>query len=188
MIKKVTDKGVWFYVALACVIVSILALFLPIFKYGSGKNVKSFNIVDLISGNEDFVNSILRGYHGPFEVDITGGMVTVMAVVVVISLVLAIIGLITLRVQRPNTINFVITIIGLIGIMVPSILALVVVVGLGKYYPQPIAIGIAPIIAPIAIIICIIVVIRRKTKLTAEQKRLQMEVEEKGLIQKAGDL
>lgn len=188
MSRKVSDKSTWFYIALGCVAVSIISLFLPIFRYGSGKNVMTFNIIDLISGNEDFVNNILRGYHGPFEVDITGGMVTVMAIIAVASLICAVVGLVTLRAQKPNTKNFIFTIIGLVGILIPSVIAMIVVFGFGKYYSKSISLGIAPIIAPIAIIICIGVVIRRKSRLTKEMEQLQKEVEEKGLIRKAGDL
>ena len=142
----------------------------------------TFNIVDLVSENEEFVEKILRGYHGPMEIDITGRMVTVMAVLAVLGLVLAIVGLVTLRAQRPRTWNFIITIIGLVIIMIPSVIAMVVVFGFGQYYADKISLGIAPIL------LCIAVVVRRKRKLSKEMRKLHKEVEGRQLVRKAGEL
>lgn len=188
MKKKSAERPVWFWIALGCVLVSILSLFLPIFRYGSGRNEVTFNIVDLVSENEEFVEKILRGYHGPMEIDITGRMVTVMAVLAVLGLVLAIVGLVTLRAQRPRTWNFIITIIGLVVIMIPSVIAMVVVFGFGQYYADKISLGIAPILAPIALLLCIAVVVRRKRKLSKEMRKLHKEVEGRQLVRKAGEL
>ena len=90
-----------------------------------------------------------------------------------------------MRAQYPNTKNFVLTIVGLIGVLIPSVTAIVCVVALGQYYPGGLSLGIAPVISPIAIMVSIGAVVRRKNKVAEE---LQKEVEEKGLIWKAGDL
>ena len=188
MNKRKTNKQGWFYVAMGCLAVSIIALFLPIFQYGSGSRAMTFNIVDLIGGNEDFNKYVLTQYKGPVLWDITGGMAAALAILAVASLLCAVIGLITLRAQHPNKKNFIITMIGFVGILIPSVTAMVVAFGLGKYYPKGFSIGIAPIIAPIAILVCIVVVIRRKSAATREMEKLQKELKEKGLFQAGGEL
>lgn len=185
MNKKITTKVGWFYLALGSIVVSLLSLFLPIFRYGKGNSTMSFNIIDLIDGNEYFNYYIIERYSGPVIWDITSNIVSILAVVAVAALLCAVVGLITLRAQRPNKKNFVLTIVGLIGILIPSFTVIICVLGFGKYYQDKLSLGIAPFISPIAILISIGVVIRRKNKVAEEVKK---EVEEKNLIWKAGDL
>lgn len=185
MTKKITSKSRWFYLSIGCIIVSLLSSFLPIFRYGTGKETLSFNIIDLVKGNEDFNYYVLARYSVPVIWHITSGTVSILAIVAVAALICAVVGLITLRAQIPNTKNFILTIIGLIGILIPSLTAIICVVGLGKYYTSELSLGIASIISPIAILISIGAVIRRKNKVAEEMRK---EVEEKGLIWKAGDL
>ncbi|MGN1165610.1 MAG: hypothetical protein ACI4S2_04185 [Lachnospiraceae bacterium] len=181
MNKKVTQTKGWFYLAIGCIVISLLSLFLPIFEsYGF-----TFNIIDLISGSEDFTFFVIEGYTGPVIWNITTGTVVALAIIAVVALICAILGLITLKAQRPNTKNFILTIIGLVGILIPSITAIICVVGFGQYYSGGLRLGIAPIISPIAIMVSIAAVIRRKNKVAEEMEK---EVKEKGLIWKAGDL
>lgn len=81
--------------------------------------------------------------------------------------------------------EFLFTIIGLLGILLPSITACVCILGFGQYYSGRLSLGITPIISPIAVLISIGSVVRRKKKVAEE---LRKEAEEKGLIQRAGDL
>ncbi len=187
MNKKITNRVGWFYLALGCVIVSIASLFLPVFKWGGGldRRAFSFNIVDLIRQDADFNKYVLNNYYGPIVWNISSGMVVILSVVMIAALICAVVGLVTLRVQRPNTANFVLTIIGLIGILIPSVTAIVCVAVFGKYFTGTLSLGIAPIISPIAILICIGAVIRRKNKAAEE---LQAEVLQKGLMRSGGDL
>lgn len=181
MNKKMDKKGGWFYLSIGCILVSLLSLFLPIFQ-SFGMN---FNIVDLVSGDSYFANYVIAAYTGPVIWNMTSDTVAVLAIVAIVALVCAIVGLITLRAQYPNTKNFILTIVGLIGVLIPSITAIICVVGLGQYYPGGLSLGIAPIISPIAIIVSIGAVVRRKNKVAEE---LHKKAEEKGLIWKAGDL
>lgn len=179
--KKVTNKKGWFYIAVGGLIISLISMLFPVINY-SGMN---FTAYDMITENRYFDDLILNDYHGPVLWDLTAGTVSVLAIVAVAALLLAILGLVTLRAQRPNTINFILTIIGLLGIAVPSITVIFSVLVLGKYYSGDLTLGIAPIISPIAIIISIFAVIRRKNRVAEE---IRKEVERKGLIWKAGDL
>lgn len=180
MNKKMNEKG-WFYMSMGCILISLLSLFLPIFQsYGI-----NFNIIDLISGNSYFAQNVIGAYTGPVIWNITSDTVAGLSVIAIAALICAIVGLVTLRAQYPNTKNFILTIVGLIGILIPSVVAVICVVGLEQYFPGGLSLGIAPIISPIAIIVSIGAVIRRKNKVAEE---LQKKAEEKGLIWKAGEL
>ena len=180
MNKKMNEKG-WFYMSMGCISISLLSLFLPIFQsYGI-----NFNIIDLINGNSYFAQNVIGAYTGPVIWNITSDTVAVLSVIAIAALICAIVGLVTLRAQYPNTKNFILTIVGLIGILIPSVVSVICVVGLGQYFPGGLRLGIAPIISPIAIIVSIGAVIRRKNKVAEE---LQKKAEEKGLIWKAGEL
>ena len=179
--KKVTEKKTWFLVAMGSLLISIVSLLLPVITY----NGYGFNILALIGGDRRFESLVLNSYRGPVLWDLTGFSVSILAILAVAALVCAFVGLFTLRAQRPNTRNFILTIVGLIGVAVPSITVIFSVLALGRYYPGGLGIGIAPIISPIAIGICIYTVIRRKNKVAEE---IRKEVEKKGLIWEAGDL
>ncbi len=181
MNKKITEKMTWFYIAIGGIAVSLLSMFLPILKLDD----IGFNIIDLVGGNETFDYYVISMYSGPVIWNITSSTVAFLAILGVAALVFAVVGLVTLRVQRPNTKNFVLTLVGMVGILIPSLTAIICVVIFGKYYYGKLSLGVAPIISPIAILVSIGVVIRRKNKVAEE---LRKEVEEKGLIWKAGDL
>lgn len=181
MSKTITDTKGWFYLSIGGIVVSLLSLFLPIFRSYD----INFNIIDLIGGSEEFNELVIEGYTGPVIWNLTTGTVALLAIIAIIALICAIVGLITLKAQRPNTKNFLLTIVGLVGILIPSITAIICVVGFREYYPGGLYLGIAPIISPIAIVISICAVIRRKNKVAEE---IRKEVERKGLIFKAGDL
>ena len=181
MSKKVSDTKGWFYLSLGGVIISLLSMFLPILtSYG-----KRYNIIDLVCGNQDFADDVIGAYTGPVLWNITSGTVIILAILAAISLILTIVGLITLRAQRPNIGNFILTFVGLIGNLLPSLTAIICVVCLQQYYPGGLGLGIAPIISPIAILVSLLAVIRRKYKI---DKDIKKDAERRGLIRKAGDL
>lgn len=181
MKKKVSENMTWFYVALVGIGISLLSLFQPVLMYAR----VGFNIVDLIKGDDLFNQYVLANYWGPVYWYITPTTITILALLAIVALACAIIGLLTLRTQRPNKKNFVLTIIGLVGIMIPSLTAIVCVVVLGDYFDGNLRLGLAPIISPIAIIVSIAAVIRRKNKAA---EALRKEVEKKGLIWEAKEL
>ena len=178
-------KAIWFYVALGSIAVSLLSLFLPIFTCENYEGVKGFNILDLVSSNGEFQQYVIDSYYGPLVFKLESGTVSILVVIGVLALLCAIIGLVTLKAQRPNTKNFILTIIGLIGISIPSLIAIICVVKYGQYYMYGLSLGIAPIISPIAILISISAVIRRKNKVAEEMRK---EAEQKGLMWQVKDL
>ena len=179
------EKKNWFYIAIGCIVVSILSLFTSVVAYTTGSGTHySYSIIDLIQG-DDFTNQVLWDYKGPVLWDISGPTVTILSIIAVLGIICAVIGLITLRVQRPNTWQFRLTVVGLIATAFPSLLIILGVLVLGRNFGGSLSCGIAPIITPIAMAISVYVVIRRKNTL---QEQLQKELEAKGLIKKGGDL
>lgn len=179
------DKKKWFYVAIACVAVSVLSLFTSIITYTAPSGVATpYSLLDLLQGTE-FRDNVLSQYRGPVLWSMGGSTVSVLAFIAVAALVCAIVGLVTLRAQRPNKWNFVLTIVGLIGTSFPSFLVILAVVLSGDYFNGSISCGVSPVITPVAMVICIYVVIRRRNKVL---EQLRMEMEAKGMIWQAGDL
>ncbi len=184
-------KKTWFYVAISCVAISILSLFTSIVSYttyvgiyGGGIRKTSYSIIDLIFKTE-FRKEVLAQYTGPVLWKMGGATVSILAIVAVGAILCAIIGLITLRKQRPNRWNFVMTFIGVIGTTFPSFLVILAVVLSKNYFVGTVSCGLSPIITPIAMVICMFAVLRRKNAVAEQARR---EAEAAGLIWKAGDL
>lgn len=173
----------WFYVAIGGVLISVLSLFVSVIIYSLHGRVYNYNIASIVNG--DATRELDLQYKGPTIMNLTGEMGTFLGILVLLSILCSVIGLVTLRAQRPNTWQFWMTIGGLIGVSIPSIIVIIVVLFYGKYYAGKIYIGAAPVITPIAMVLCIRAVMRRKNKI---QEELQKELIGKGLIQKAGDL
>ena len=180
------DKRKFYYIAIACLLVSLVSLFFPVITFVNNEGNKfSYSVISLVSNSQDFEKNVLMRYFGNVVWDINGGITIVLVVVFVAALLCAVIGLLTLRAQRPNTWQFILTIIGLIGVAIPSAVLIIGVLGYGKYFRGKLSFGPAPVITIISMIVCICAVIRRKN-VVAEQ--LRKELEAKGLIRKGGDL
>ena len=179
------EKKNWFYIAIGCIVVSILSLFTSVVAYttGSGSHF-SYSIIDLIR-NDEFTDQVLWDYYGPILWNISGPTVTILSIIAILGIICAVVGLITLRAQRPNTWQFRLTVAGLIATAFPSLLIILGVLVLGRNFGGTLSCGIAPILTPVAMAISVYVVIRRKNTV---QEQLQKELEAKGLIQRGGDL
>lgn len=185
MNRKISGKMGWFYLAIGCVAASLLSMFLPIITYKQGNMKFNFNIIDLVCGNSDFDYYVLACYEGPVVWKITPAITSILAIAALVALICAVVGLVTLRAQRPNTKQFVITLAGLVGILIPSLVIIIIVLIYGRFYEGTLSLGIAPIISPIALMVSMGAVVRRKNKAMEE---LRKEVEGKGILLKAGDL
>ena len=188
MEEKRNDR--WFLVSAGCIAVSILTLFLPIITYsekrsGASVRVYRYAIQDFIFNGKSFADRVLWHYTGPVLWDIGAGTVLALALLFVVSIGLALAGILTMRTQYPNRRQFALTIAGLAGTAFPSLLVLLAVPLSGKYFAGTIRCGIAPILTPAAMILCMITVSGRRKYLRAERKA-QKEAE--GLIWEAGEL
>lgn len=187
------SKKVFFIVAIVCLVMSVMALFIPViwYKYTPEEGKKgnaidtSYSVAGLIVNAEEFSADVLFYYQGPVVWDIDGLVVFVLASIYIIGIICAGFGVVTLRAQRPNTWQFILTIAGLVLVAVPSIIMMICVFGYGQYFPGKMTVGPAPILTIISMIICICAVIRRKNKVAEE---LRKELESKGLIRKGGSL
>lgn len=182
MDTKVKDKKVWLYVATAALIISILSSFMTILSYRtSSGEVYKYNLTALLEGN-DFTQKVLAGYNGTVYWKIDGFWVSFLTVISAAALICAIVGLVTLRQQRPNVKQFWLTIIGLAGTSIPALLVLIAVPMFQDGFPGTLNYGIYPVIAPIATLVSVLAVYRRKNKV---QEELRRELEARGKIWKA---
>ena len=179
------EKKKWFYVALSCVVISLGSLFTSIitYRFPNGR-VEHYNLIDLLLSTE-FRDQVLDQYTGPVLWAMDGATVSILAMIAVAAVLCALIGLVTLRKQRPNTWQFILTLTGLVGTAFPSFLVLLGVVLSDNYFRGDLSCGISPIITPIAMVICICAVVRRRNKVLEQLRR---EMEAKGLVFQAGDL
>ena len=179
------EKKKWFYLALFCLAVSIASLFSSIITYTAPNGVVThYNLTSLLL-ETGFRDDVLSRYTGPVLWEMGGPTVSLLAALAVAAVFCALVGLFTLRKQRPNTWQFLLTLVGLIGTAFPSFLVLLAVVLSKNYFPGDISCGISPIITPIAMAVCIFVVIRRRNRVLEQLRR---EMEAKGLVFQAGDL
>lgn len=178
-------KKMWFYIAILCILISIFSLFTSIITYTANNGeISEYSIIELLEG-EKFSDTVLMEYTGKVVWDINGSTVTVLVIIAIVSLLCAVTALVTLRAQYPNRWQFVLAIMGLIGISIPSILVIIAVFLLKNYFRGTIKCGLSPVITPIAMIICIVAVLRRRNKVL---KDLQAKMRAKGLIKQAEDL
>lgn len=180
------EKKNWFYLALTALALSVASLFLPILKYTTSGGTKySFTLPDLLLGNEAYESVVMEQYDGPVILELNSRAAAILGALAVLAFVCALVGLFSLRAQRPKTRQFILTIVGLVGVSIPSLLLIVCVLGFQNYYSGVIQFGIAPILSPLAIVLCLVAVCYRQSHVS---KRLRKEAEASGLIHQAGDL
>lgn len=174
MDKVISDKKkFWYYAAAVSLAISILSAFTSIISYKFYGLKCSYNIVDLLEGDE-FTETVLASYNGPVYWNMGTLEVSVLSVISILSLLLAFIGLITLRQQRPNLWQFRMTTIGLIGTAVPALIILAGVFYFKDYFPGKIMCGIYPILSPLATLVSVVAV-HRKKNLVQEEIRKELE-------------
>lgn len=181
MDTKSKEKKKWLYVAAGALGVAVLSMFTTILSYKSAGTVYSYNLLGLIEGN-DFTQNVLANYRGTVYWRIDGFWVTLLTVVSLASLICSIVGLFTLRQQRPNIKQFWLTIIGLAGTSLPALLVLIAVPMFRSGFQGELTYGIYPVVAPIATLVSVLAVYRRKNRV---QEELRKELEDKRKIWKA---
>lgn len=168
------QKKRWFYAAVISLAVSIASAFTTVLSYVTPEgDYYTFNIIDLLKG-KDFTRIVLIWYEGTVYWEIDTFWVSVFSIISILSLVLAIAGLVTLRQQRPNTWQFSMTIAALIGTALPALLILAAVLIFGENFPGILRCGIYPIISPIATLISVLAV-HRKRNIVLEERRKELE-------------
>lgn len=178
----------WFYLALGGIVLSVITLFMPILifmKAGHVGVLYTFNIMDFIRYNRDLDTALRLSGSAPYKFLVSGTMRTILGIIAVLSLVLAVTGLFTLRRQRSNKLQLAMTVAGLIGIMIPCLVLVFIVFVNGSYYNGKLSLGPAPIVIPLAMIVSILAVTRRRNR---SLEKIQRELMDKGIMSEGGDL
>ena len=162
-------RSTWLTLTLMCLVLSVASMFVPVLTY-TFKNgtIEVFNVLGFLDPEK--LLYILSDYTGSFVVEIPGGLVIFLAVLAILSIVAAFIGVITMSVQRPNRWQFVLAMVGLIGTLIPSLLIYLAAILSVNYFPGSFTFGVYPIVTPIAMGICIVMVTRK-------HKRTQAQIE-----------
>lgn len=177
-------KNLWMHLVLACISFSVISLLLPVlvYTYPNGREI-ALNAVDIASSQE--LTAILADYSGPFSMNISPVVATILAFMAVLAIVVAFVGVITMSLQRPNTRQFYLTLAGIIGTAIPSFLIFITVIVSRNYLPGDFRCGIYPLATPVTMFFCMITVTRKHKRSMAV---LQAQERAKGLIRPGGDL
>lgn len=179
-------KENWFYIAAGCLAFSAAAmLFLPVLTYvtSSGSAVRFF-LYQFIFDSKNFGDTVLSQYTGPVYYFFTSFDIIMLALMFIVCFVLACIGISTLRTQYLQRSQMILTTAGIVGTSFPAFLILLGVAWSGRYFTGTIRCGAAPILGPVAALICLVTVVRRSSYLKAKA----LEKEGRQLIRRASDL
>jgi hypothetical protein len=175
----------WLMPVLACIIASVVSVFLPILTYVYPSGAKeAFNLFGFTEPSRNLLK-ILASYTGPYEMDIDKAWLTVLAVLAVLAIIAAFVGVITMSLQRPNTWQFVLALVGIIGTAIPAIIVIIAAPLSQRFFPGTFRFGVYPLITPVAMTLCMITVTRKHKRTQAE---LRAAEKAKGLIRPGGDL
>ncbi len=187
------DNVKWLMPVLACIVASVLSLFLPVLVYETdcpcchrcpGTYSASFNIISFAAQSLE-LQDILADYSGPLHMNIDRVWLTLLAILAVLAIVAALVGVCTMSLQRPNKWQFIMALGGIIGTAIPAFIVLLAVVLSQEYFPGTFRCGVYPIVTPVAMVMCMLTV-------TKKHKRTQEEIlaaeRAKDLIRPGGDL
>lgn len=175
----------WLMPVLTCIIASVVSVFLPILTYVYPNGDKaSFNLFSFTEPSNELLD-ILATYSGPLNMYFPRSVLTVMAIAAVLAIIAAFVGVITMSLQRPNTWQFILALIGIIGTAIPAIIVVIAAPLSRQFFPGTFHFGIYPIITPIAMVMCMVIVTRKHKRTKAQ---LRAEAKARGLIYPAGDL
>lgn len=179
-------KESWFYTASGCMAVSAAAmLFLPVLTYVSGAGTAtSFFLYQFVFESGTFANTVLSQYTGPVYYFFSSFDIVMLALLFIVCYILACIGIFTLRTQYLQKSQMILTTAGIVGTSLPAFLILLGVLWSGRYFSGSIYCGAAPILGPLAALICLITVVKRSSYLKAKA----MEKDGRQLIRRASDL
>lgn len=179
-----TEKNM-LWVCLMWIAISVASMFVSVISYTqpNGK-MTTYALQDLIDG-KTFSTEVLYEYTGDFRLDIDTWALTALCVLGIAAVLAATIGVIILSKQKPTTWPYVMTLVGVVGTAIPSFLIYASVWISRSDFPGEIGFGLYPVITPIAMLLCLVMVIReRKRKLAAHQATINASA----WIRPAGDL
>lgn len=164
---KTKRVNVTLIVAVLWIAVSVISLFIGVISYEPPGGVRTnYTLLNLLDGNR-FTKEVLCEYTGSFRISIGTWTLTLLSVLAITAILAALIGVIVLSKQRPTRWPYIMTILGCVGTAIPSILIFAAVMLSRSYFPGNIRCGFYPIVTPIAMAICLWLVVqerRRKRK------------------------
>ena len=177
----------WLLAAWSSMLISLVAMaFTPVAVYVSGEGeTLSYSILSLVTDGSHFSQSVLNEYTGPVLLTFRGPVVAALAAVAIAAVACALVGLVLIGTQYPQRWQFCLTFVGLVGTAVPSVLILVGVFLSEDYFLGTLRCGASPVITPVAMIISIIAVTKRRS---AAQKAVTDQLIAEGKLMRGGDL
>ena len=128
---------------------------------------------------------MLNDYTGPVLYTFRGPDVAALAVLAIAAVVCALAGLALIGTQYPQRWQFRLTFAGLAGTAAPSLLILLGVFLSEDYFRGTLSCGAAPVITPLAMLICILAVAQWQN---AAQKAVIDELIAEGMMSRGGEI
>lgn len=182
MKKKKGNTGLW--LALLWLTISIFSMFIGVVSYTTPDGVKTTYALQDLIGGERFSREVLYQYTGGFKVRIGTWALTLLCILAVGAILSALLGILIMSKQKPVRWPFVMTVIGVVGTAIPAILILVATVVSASSFPGRIAPGFYPIVTPIAVLLCLFLVIKERKRIA----KANAVVRANAFIRPGGDL
>ena len=179
--KKYKDQ-VLLFSALGWIALSVVSMFLSAISYTPPDAERTTYALQDIIGGTNFYNEVLCEYTGPVLVDFGPWPLTVLCILAIASILAASVGIIILSRQRPTKWPYIMTLIGTVGTAIPSLLIFTAVLLSLRYFPGKISLGCYPIVTPIAMGLCLWIVV------TERRRTMRAFKNQSPYIHRAGDL
>lgn len=178
---------IWVIASYICLAIAVVSALGSIVTYTNHEGItRSFYLVDFfrLDGN-GFDRFALEEYIGIVYWDLNSSVIHNYIWLPIISFIFAFLGLFQLSQQKTNIASIVLSILGMIGTCIPSLVIVLCIWLLGKDFEGKISFGFYPIVAPLAMIVCIITA----TYTFRQNIRYKKKLKETGnLIFRGGDL
>lgn len=179
--SKIKENGK-LLIAILWVAASILSLFVSIASYRRPDGTRR---VYALQDMPRFGKEVLSKYTGSFRMHIGPWALVLLCVLAVVAIVCALVGIAIMTKQKPVRWPYILTLTGVIGTAIPAIAVFVAVCLSGSYFPGRMTPGFYPIITPIAMVFCLILVIMERKRILRASDSVKASG---GLIRRAGDL
>ena len=177
-------ESIWLWVALFWIVISVASMFISIVSYRTPEGVRTTYAIQHLIDGDTFSKEVLSHYTARTRLNVGPWALTALCVLGVGAIVAALTGLLLMSKQKSVRWPFVMTLIGAIGTAVPALAILVGTVLSINYFPGRMSPGFYPIITPIAVAICLVIVIRERRRIV----KANAAVKNNDLIRPAGDL
>lgn len=179
---KETSKRLW--LAFLWIALSVASLFISVVSYAQPDGQRtSYAIQDLVDG-ERFSKEVLYQYTGKLKIGMGTWVLTLLCVLGVAAIVAALVGIAIMSRQKPVKWPYVLTVFGVVGTAIPAALILLATLISVGAFPGTIVPGVYPIVTPLAVILCLIIVVRERKRVRRAHAAMKQNV----FIRRGGDL